>query len=281
MFWPFVVYSREAAGEGERHHWECPLPAPPGRWAGTWSMLGWGWVRAPHPAEIAGWWWWWTQNPTATPTLEKEMDKDNVFVSHIWRFGDVWVFTCQQHWTCMVDSEDADLSQLTTLFRRKTAPTATALPSFGCWLTVFFPSCSHVKETILQRFSLHVSLWWHMMPKARNAKWHFSRILFASFFIQGRRHDTWSRREKVKKVHNHLNCQSTCQPRTCFKTARDSEKKKTFFSSQRTKCLMICMDFVRHTKADSVFAKVVLGPALLTFSYSVDVMHILQTIGIC
>lgn len=60
------------------------------------------------------------------------------------------------------------------------------------------------------------------MPKAKNTRWHFSRILLASFFIQGQSQETWSAREKVRKVHYHLNCQSSCQPRTV------SEARKSF-----------------------------------------------------
>lgn len=60
------------------------------------------------------------------------------------------------------------------------------------------------------------------MPKAKNTRWHFSRILLASFFIQGQSQETWSAREKVRKVHYHLNCQSSCQPRTV------SEARKGF-----------------------------------------------------
>lgn len=70
--WLDMQNSREGADGGGRRHLGCPPRGPPGRWAGIWSRTAWGMVRAPHPAETAGWWWWWTQSPRATPTLEED-----------------------------------------------------------------------------------------------------------------------------------------------------------------------------------------------------------------
>lgn len=106
-----------------------------------------------------------------------------------------------------------------------------------------------------------------MTPEARNAKWHFSRILLASFFIQGRRHDTWSRTGRSQKgtlsfkLPVHLSARGASQ-----NSRRASEKNFQIRSSQRTKSLM-SYEIQCHTKAGGVFTKAVLGPSLLTFSY--------------
>lgn len=90
-----------------------------------------------------------------------------------------------------------------------------------------FPPCSHVKESILHRFSIHVSLWWHTTPEARNAKWHFSRILLASFFIQGHRHDTWSRTGKRQKGTLSFKLPVHLSARDAFQNSRKDWVRKT------------------------------------------------------
>lgn len=83
--------SHEAAGEGGHRRWACPLPGPPGRWAGTWSRTAWGWGRAQRPAGTAGWWWWWTQNPTAKPTLEKKTRTGKWWSLSVFFFLSSWI----------------------------------------------------------------------------------------------------------------------------------------------------------------------------------------------
>lgn len=107
--------------------------------------------------------------------------------SHIHCFGDVvWLFSCEKKKKGPVRSVQK-LSHNSHSF-------TVSLP-----LTEGISPILFTYDGILQRFSIRVSLWWHMTPKARNVKWHFSRILPASFFIQGHGRDTWSRRGESRK----------------------------------------------------------------------------------
>lgn len=189
-----MAYSHEGADGGGRRRWVCPPPVPPKRWAGIWSRIGWGLVRAPHPAETAGWWWWWTQNPTATPTLEKERELIHLLYSEGQKPTVVWLFICENY------KRIVWLVQRLSQFQPNK-------------YTNSYPSFSYHPVHIWRKLS---SRGFQSMCPCDDT-WRLKREILASFFIQGHRDDTLTGKEKVRKVHYHLKCQSTCQSSMCFK----------------------------------------------------------------
>lgn len=230
-----MEYSHEAAGVVERRHWACPLPAPPGRWAGTWSRIGWGWARAPRPAETAGWWWWWTRSPRPRPRLEKERKKEKAKLSWYRRINTTWA----------------------------------ALSSLDFCLDVYFRSCSHVRETMLRRFSdpcvLVMTHAAYGKKREVTSQQNFTRLIFHS------RLRSWDMKQKRRSQKRTLSFKLSVRlsARDAFQNStRQSEKKFRIPSSQRTKCLM-CYEIQCNSKVGGVFAEVMLGPSLLTFSCTV------------
>lgn len=106
---------------------------------------------------------------------------------------------------------------------------ATLTASLDCWLKAFLSSCSQVKETMLQRFSIPRVLVMTHDAGSEEHKVTFqqnpTRLIFHS---RPWTRDRKRRGEEVGKVHDRFKCQSCCQARTWLTTAQDREGRKKF-----------------------------------------------------